>query len=267
MKNTSNKKIFIVGNKFHEFSIHENVKTFGEILEMIRTNSFANLPSNSQLVSGQGLTEVQAQALYDQGLYPLAAHGIDISPLLQRPLRVSRLQSHKHYIRNAIISHPKRLDEHNFESHLILDERSELMNDHQTGQHIQGMVLIEAARQMFLAVTEEYFIGDNWTEPYYFVLNSLAANFTGFVFPLDVVFNYRINSSDISRLSRLHFDITISVNQGDTSAATLSFQFTAYHAEKLKKNEHKQAIKLLNKQTGRDSVSRKAENLENVYLA
>lgn len=48
-----------------------------------------------------------------------------------------------------------------FESHLMLNDRCAEMSDHVTGQHLQGMILIEAARQMTLAVTEMYFIDSN----------------------------------------------------------------------------------------------------------
>lgn len=239
------KIIFIVGNKFHEFGKHESVKTIEELEEMVRTNSFEGLPSGGRIVAGQGVREAALQALHDQGLWSLAAHGIDISTTLQRQPRASRLQAHKHHFRNAIISHPERLNDDQFRASLLLDERSELMNDHQTGQHIQGMILVEAARQMFLAVTEEYYIGSQEAEPYYFVINQMTENFTGFVFPVDATLDYRVNSKDISNSSRLRFDVTTSVMQGGMSATEVSFQFTAYHAAKIKKKENQQAAKLL----------------------
>lgn len=159
--------------------------------------------------------------------------------------RASRMQTHKHHIQNVIISHPVRQDENNFEAALLLDERSELMNDHQTGQHIQGMILIEAARQMFLAVSEEYFIDTHELKPYYFVINQIAVKFTGFVFPVAVALCYRINSKDVFRPSRMHFDVTVSFMQGGVCVTEVSFQFTAFYAEKIKEKEHAQATQIL----------------------
>jgi len=237
--------IFIVGNKFHEFSKHESVKTLEELGEMVRTNSFTGLPSGSRIIAGQGIREAELQALHDQGVWSLAAHGVDIAPAMQRRPRASRLQTHKHHLRNAIISHPERLGDDHFQAELLLDERSELMNDHQTGQHIQGMILIEAARQMFLAVTEEYFIGVEESKPYYFVINQVSVSFTGFVFPVAATLDYRIHSKDISNPARLRFDVTISVIQGDVSATEVSFKFAAYYAANIKQKENQQAEKLL----------------------
>jgi len=237
--------IFVVGDKFHEFGKHESVKTIGELEEMVRTHSFDELPTGSRIVAGQGIREAELHALHDQGIWSLASHGVDISAVLQRRPRASRLQTHKHHLRNAIISHPERLSNDHFQAELLLDERSELMNDHQTGQHIQGMILVEAARQMFLAVTEEYFIGTQSSESYYFVINQISVNFTGFVFPVGANLDYRIKSKDISNPARLRFDVTVSIIQGGVSVTEVSFQFAAYHSENIKQKENKQAEKLL----------------------
>ncbi|WP_183021902.1 MULTISPECIES: AfsA-related hotdog domain-containing protein [Delftia] len=237
--------IYVVGNKFHEFGKHESVKTLAEICEMIRTSSFDGLPAGTRIAPGQGLREADVQALHDHGLWSLAAHGVDVSPTLLRPSRASRVQTHKHHFRNSIISHPERIGNTHYRASLLLDERSELMGDHQTGQHIQGMVLVEAARQMFLAVTEEYFIGDAWVEPYYFVINEMSANFSAFVFPVEATLDYHIRSHDVANASRLAFDVTTSIFQAGEPAMEISFQFTAYHASRIKEAEDRQARKLL----------------------
>jgi len=260
---TMSNMIFLVGNKFHEFGQHESVKTVGELGEMVRTHSFDGLPPGSRIIAGQGVREAQIQALHDQGLWSLAAHGVDIATTLQSKPRASRLQTHKHRLHNAIISHPECLGDDHFQAALLLDERSELMNDHQTGQHIQGMILIEAARQMFLAVTEEYFIGEQASEPYYFVINQMSVNFTGFVFPVEAILDYQINSKDVSNPSRLRFDVTTSIVQGGISATEISFQFTAYYAANIKKKENQQAEKLL--QTLCIAASRVNENADTAH--
>jgi len=75
-------------------------------------------------------------------LQPAAlAAGLDLSGLYQRPARTSRLHTHKHQLQNAIISHPLRLNDTLFDVALMVDDRSELMGDHATSQHIQGMAL------------------------------------------------------------------------------------------------------------------------------
>lgn len=165
--------------------------------------------------------------------------------MLTRNVRASRLQTHKHHIHNSIISHPARVGDNCFEAALLLDERCELMADHQTGQHIQGMILIEAARQLFLAVTEEYFIGQAVHDRYYFVINNIEVKFMGFVFPLGAMLRYEIVSADTANPARMRFETVVSVIQGDACATQIAFGFTAFHASKIEAKEQQQAQVLL----------------------
>lgn len=239
------KTVFIVGNKFRDFCRNDGVITVEEFASMARTHIFDRLPPHSRLIAGQGVREAELQAICDQARHALAARDIDIRPTLRRGIRASRLLTHKHRIENSIISHPVRLDEHCFEAALLLDERSELMTDHQTGQHIQGLILIEAARQLFLAVTEEYFIDQAVHDRYYFVINSVDVKFIGFVFPLDVTLRYEILSKDIGNPARMRFDTVVSVLQGGGCATRIAFGFTAFHASRIEAKEQLQAQALL----------------------
>jgi hypothetical protein len=239
------KTVFVVGNKFRDFARNEGVVTIGELAEMVRTSSFERLAPGSRLVAGQGVREADLQAIHDQARHALTAQGIDVQPILRRGVRASRLQTHKHRIENAIISHPVQVTEDCFEAALLLDERRELMTDHQTGQHIQGMILIEAARQMFLAVTEEYFIGQVVHDRYYFVIHCATVEFTGFVFPLAATLRYEVLSKETGNPARMRFETRVSVLQGGACATQVEFSFTAFHASKIEAKEQKQALALL----------------------
>jgi hypothetical protein len=239
------KTVFVVGNKFRDFCCNDGVITIGELGEMARTSTFDRLAHGSRLVAGQGVRDAELLATCDLAHHALAARGIDIQPMLSRSVRASRLQTHKHHIHNSIISHPARVGDNCFEAALLLDERCELMADHQTGQHIQGMILIEAARQLFLAVTEEYFIGQAVHDRYYFVINNVEVKFTGFVFPLGAMLRYEIVSADTANPARMRFETVVSVIQGDACATKIAFGFTAFHASKIEAKEQQQAQVLL----------------------
>ncbi|ETS33145.1 A-factor biosynthesis repeat protein [Photorhabdus khanii NC19] len=64
----------------------------------------------------------------------------------------------------------EKVNKNLFSLPLLIDERCELMADHQTGQHIQGMILIEACRQTFIAVTEEFYMSDKVGQSYYVIM-------------------------------------------------------------------------------------------------
>ncbi|MDP1217553.1 AfsA-related hotdog domain-containing protein, partial [Klebsiella pneumoniae] len=67
---------------------------------------------------------------------------------------------HKRKKANILITSPEKRDEDNYCARLILQDASELLCDHQTGQHIQGMVLIEAARQTIIATSEKFLLAE-----------------------------------------------------------------------------------------------------------
>lgn len=240
--------VFVVGNKFREFGANEGVLTIGELEDLVKRGELGSLPADLMLVAGQGLREADvlrlreiSQRVKTQGS-PVCAH-----PLLGRPVRAGRLLTHKYQLQNSIISSPDKLDDDLYEAALLLDERSELMGDHQTGQHIQGMVLVEAARQMFLAVTEQYFVGYEDPNRYYFVINGLDVSFTGFVFPVEASLRYEILEKKIDNRARMFFKTEVSIMQAGKCVTKVRFDFTAFLAEKIELKEKEQAIAVLDK--------------------
>ncbi|MFW5402828.1 AfsA-related hotdog domain-containing protein, partial [Yersinia sp. 1252 StPb PI] len=100
--------------------------------------------------------------------------------LQERYPQGSNSYTHKKEEHNILIGKAQKVDKDIYNLPLMIDERCELMGDHQSGKHLQGMLLVEAFRQTFIAVTEEFypFLGDIKK---YFVINSLNINFYNFV--------------------------------------------------------------------------------------
>jgi hypothetical protein len=236
---------FIVGNKFKDFSLHEQVLTLSELI-----NTLNNEPACLKhvcLVPGQGLSEADISdvlSLIDSGIN----NDIDAELFRSRPARAGMAITHKRKFVNSIISNPRRLSAELYEADLLVDERSELMNDHQTGQHIQGMILVEAARQMFLAVTEEFFIASDDSRDYYFVINQMDTRYMAFVFPIDSVLRYEVLEKSLDNPERLSFNVRITVHQAGIDATEVMVKFTTFLADKIKEKEHRQAMDVLSKQ-------------------
>lgn len=239
------KSIFVVGNVFKDFCVNKNVLVISELIKMIAEGRLDSLPIGVKLVAGQGLREAEIQQVIESGKDIFASIGVDMQSFYNYPARASGVQTHKRHLHNSIISSPTRVSDDCFRSTLLLNEHCELMGDHQTGQHIQGMLLVEGARQMFLAVTEDFFIGPQDHSRYYFVINGLEVVYKAFVFPVTIELHYKIVESDISRRDRQSFSVIISVLQGDQIAAEISFKFTAFLADKIEKKEKQQAANLL----------------------
>lgn len=236
--------VFVVGNKFREFGSNDGVLTIGELEELVHGRKLDALPANARLVAGQGLREAEVLKMHEV-LADFDAGVPEVGPISTRAVRAGRLLTHKYQLQNSIISAPDQVSEDLYEAALLLDERSELMSDHQTGQHIQGMVLIEAARQMFLAVTEQYFIGYEEQNRYYFVINSVDVAFTGFVFPVEATLRYEILEKKVDNRARMFFRTEVSVIQADKCVTQVRFDFTAFLAEKIELKEREQAVAVL----------------------
>lgn len=149
--------------------------------------------------------------------------------------RATKRFAHKSRSENILISTPRKLADRKFEMDLCFSSQNEFFLDHMTGMHIQGMALIEAARQAFLAVTESHFL-DGSSEDYYFVIKSMDTSFQNFVFPFDATLTY-----DITKISpkktRLGVEATITITQSDVVCAVIKVAFTAFEAEKIAARE------------------------------
>lgn len=239
-----NKKfIFVVGDKFKEFGLHDQVLTLSGLIDLLKQEHGAKSLAGTTLVAGQGISEADVQRIIDA-----APHG-SLYPnlLLNHPVRAGLHATHKRHIRNSIISSPRQIAADLYEVDLLVDERSELMSDHQTGQHIQGMILVEAARQMFLAVTETFFIDDINNGEYYFVINQMDAKYIAFAFPLGATLHYEILEKNTIDSERLSFFAKISVLQAKNVVTEVMVRFTAFLAGKIGKMEHRQAMLVLKK--------------------
>lgn len=240
-----NKKfVFVVGDKFKEFGQHDQVLTLSRLIDLFQQEHGAKSLADTTLVAGQGISEADIQRIIDA-----APHGT-LCPdmLLNHPVRAGLHTTHKRHIRNSIISSPRQITADLYEVDLLVDERSELMNDHQSGQHIQGMILVEAARQMLLAVTEAFFIKDEDNSEYSFVFNQMDVKYMAFVFPLGATLRYEILEKNTTDPERLSFFVKISVLQAKNVATEVMMRFTAFFAEKIRKMENRQAMQVLKKQ-------------------
>lgn len=72
--------------------------------------------------------------------------------------RETTRNTHKNKAENVLISEVSQIDVASYQCHLLIDDGCAEMADHVTGQHVQGMVLLEACRQMVNSVSERFLI-------------------------------------------------------------------------------------------------------------
>ncbi|MCZ4324355.1 AfsA-related hotdog domain-containing protein [Pseudomonas anguilliseptica] len=215
-------RIFIVGDKFAQFAENAHVMAASK-LEAILDGDLLH-QHNLRFQLGQGVSEELVARLLEKAASLKKPWLTDFS----KPLKAGRQHAHKHQQHNSMISMPRRLSHDSFEVDVLLDDRCAEMSDHMTGQHIQGMVLTEAARQTFLAVSEEFYLHN---EPHssYFVINNMDVEYLRFVFPLPMTILYQVLDHKISERSRSQrFEVRMSVIQAQQICCVVKTKFSTY---------------------------------------
>lgn len=180
-------KIIIIGNRLIEFANNKNIFSFDQFSYLLSIESKLLNSQNHYLVNiGQGLNDQQINHIQEKIIQLDLSHRFHLTGALSHAIRANSDLTHKIKSQNSMISEPYRLSPSEFKSYLLLDESCAEMSDHITGQHIQGMVLIEASRQMVNSVSEKFLISDKNTVRKGFVLNSISSTFFEYVFPLEV---------------------------------------------------------------------------------
>jgi hypothetical protein len=228
--------VLVVGDKFVPFTTGKDAITLSHLSSLLNEPSNL-LPAHSQivLVPGQGLSDSDVENVLKHSVSSLS-HRFNFDLWYNIPKRASSLQSHKHKPENTLISEPTQISEDVYELQLLIDDDCELMRDHQSGHHIQGMVLVEAARQSLLAVTEKFFIKDA-QQNYSFVFNSIDVEYSNFAFPIAAKLHYEILEKDVRSEKRLAFSSKIRIDQCGAPSAVCGMSFTAFDAQRITKRE------------------------------
>jgi len=231
-----NKTVVVVGDKFSEFASLEGVTTVSKLAHLLDgTGDKHGLPE--QIVLGQGISESWLMYLKKR------AKACELPALFVGEHLVSdrtgRRHSHKWQRRNVLITDPQNVADGRYHMFLSIDDECEIMSDHVTGHHIQGMVLVEAARQAFLAVTETFHLQDN--EKYYFVINTFNISYHKFAFPVPLEIRLDLTDTDRSRPDRLGAKAHIRFYQCDQCVCDVEVGYTAILESRLSPKERTMA--------------------------
>jgi hypothetical protein len=239
------KKILIVSDKFHEFANRDNVLTKSELYNLIDSDNiiFPKL-SKTLLIPGQGFSESEISDILSLGLISKNGRNFDFSLWHKIPKRASNTLTHKHNIENILISEPKRISSYEFDMDLLINENCEMMHDHQTGLHLQGMLLIEAARQAYLATMEKFYLQDQ-DHKNYFIFNALNIEYNKFSFPLPSTIRLTNEKTDFSSKKKQHTKSRIEILQCGQISASINMDVTIMPDKRVSNMENLFANKFL----------------------
>ncbi len=229
--------ILVVGDRFAAFAAGKDAMTQQQLRGLLGLPAGLPMAGPRVVVApGQGLGDDDVAEVLALAEASAQRGRFDLSLWKERAPRAPRRLAHKHHPANTLVSEPRRISEDGFVLDLMIDEACEIMADHQTGEHVQGMVLLEAARQAFLAVTEAFFLPQDGTK-FYFVINAMSARYERFVFPVDALVRYTIREQDTDSPQRKRFAADIAVEQGGAVAAVFAVAFTVYEDARIAPKE------------------------------
>jgi len=216
------KSIVVVGNAFEEYARKCNGITLQDLQATDRLSGY-------DFILGQGLSSEQtasvAQTLQACGAAPI---------MDQTALPAGNHSSHKkHY--NTMIGIPAQRSKATYEAPMFIDERCELMSDHQSGLHIQGMLQLEAFRQMVLAVFEQFYPRPQ-DQGSYAVINRMENGFSNFMFPLPASIVAHVTDVDTTE-RRTRLAVEMRALQNDLECSQCTAEFTFYPASIIAKKE------------------------------
>lgn len=109
---------------------------------------------------------------------------------------------------------------------LRIHRDNELILDHHTGEHVQGIVIVEAMRQICIAQFETAVRPGLGPAAYAGVWKRIDLSFQDFLFPLPATVESLIEESDLSRETHLKFRATTAVRQHGRTVATAVIEYS-----------------------------------------
>jgi hypothetical protein len=221
----------LVGERFAAFAANDGVETVNRFIGNIRAGLYDELAEPVRLGVGQGVDASDWEVVATE----LARRGLLTSFRLPAvPVPVARDLVHKRCPENVMLADARRRGPLRLAARLNLSDMNELVLDHVTGQHVAGMVLIEASRQLMQLTNHEFVVND---DAHSFVLCSLAAAFEGYVFPLAVDMECSLTKVDDSRPARREYATEVVISQGGAAKATVRAEYQIVRTRSLVRQE------------------------------
>lgn len=176
---------------------------------------------------GQGLSDKQLIQLYDSS--QMKQSHVDLVPK-QRSLRASLRETHKHEKCNVAISKINDNGNGTYSSTLMIDDTNAEVSDHLTGQHISGMMIVEAARQMSIATAEQFYVNPLARKKVNFLTNRMSVTFHDLMLPIKT--EILCIPIMVKRSGPINFRFTINIHlrQQSNILATLEFDTSVIDA-------------------------------------
>ncbi|MFC9326845.1 AfsA-related hotdog domain-containing protein [Kitasatospora sp. NPDC057015] len=245
--------VFVVGDRFAAFAEQTGARTVSGLVAELRAGVHDAPGGGEGGRPGEGvalvLAEGQGVSAYDWALVrdELERRGLSGRTRIVADGRgepAGRSETHKHREQNVLVAGLTRTGERTFRAELRIHNDQELQLDHQAS-HVQGMVVLEAARQMYLAVCERHYGPDLPGRDYAYVYDKLETTFRNFLFPLDATIECEVLAADLSDPELLTFDIAIDFRQAGLRIAAVRIAGSGFDRALMARKEVRAAQRAL----------------------
>ena len=226
--------MILVSERFVGFVNRSDISTVHRFIAAVRRGEYDNI-AGLRLLPGQGvdeddLTEIR-RTLRERGL--LDRVRVQAVPARPEPARLV----HKEDDDNVMIAGLRVAGDGGYEATLRLTDRNELLLDHVAGGHVPGMVLIEASRQMILAVTERYILPTLPSKQWGFLLCGLNTSFERYAFPVDAAIRLELDALPGCTPTRPMFEVVVTIRQAGQVVTECHAEYRLHDSRVLARQE------------------------------
>jgi hypothetical protein len=235
-------RLVVVADRFNGFAQDMHVHTVSGLSAQIGRGELDDV--EVFLLCGQGVGQFERD--YVQSAIDRRGLADQIRFVGDGPPPAGRDVVHKNSADNVLLAGLRRSGERRYTADLRMHGNNELLLDHQTGEHVQGMVVVEAARQFFLGVFEIGYRGRWPLRNFYVVWNSVRLSFDSFLFPLPAQITGTVRELSVDQPDRhLDFEVDLALTQADKTVATGIVGFSCFSVEKINLLERRRAARAI----------------------
>jgi hypothetical protein len=228
------KRLLIVGDQFGDFCSDESTITLKDFSHSLDTNIYQGY----EVVLGQGIKHDTLQRLAQLS----NTHDFNI---LERAEPASLEVTHKHDVKNIMISQPEKNEDGIYHLDFMLNDESDRLVDHVTGKHISGMAMVEAARQASIACSEIEFKLKDYDIKQGFIWKGMSVDFQRFTFPVPTNVTVEVVLQDGCTNKKLILSTIVKFIQSKESVCVIKNDFEIIAAKIINQLEVRSAEKLV----------------------
>ncbi|MFC5096614.1 AfsA-related hotdog domain-containing protein [Amycolatopsis plumensis] len=217
--------VVVVADRFAQFAREDRVFTLSGLLALLGSGGLVAPGCHWIVHFGQGVDAADADLL------ETACEKTEGSVRLADPAAFRRPSEppvvvHKSRPENVLLAGVHSPAPAHCRAELRIHRDNELILDHHTGEHVQGIVIIEAMRQICIAQFETAIRSGLPPAAYAGVWQRIDLSFEDFLFPLPATVESLIVESDLGRETNLKFRATTSVRQQGRTVATAVIEYS-----------------------------------------